>query len=109
MVDDSRSVILKAFKRVKLTVNKRISSRFMPWWILKLPITNNTLHTFGIQRLYVVSNLKFPCITGEIQKSLLSPIRKNPTPKNQNKKLKAANAGTQEPTKPVIQEIQTES
>jgi hypothetical protein len=48
MMDDSRSVILETFKRIKLTVNKRIARGFMPQWIPYLAKTNNTRDSFRV-------------------------------------------------------------
>lgn len=61
MMDDSRGIVLEAFKWIKLIINKWITSGFMDQWISDHSITNNARHTFRVQRLYVISNLVFTC------------------------------------------------
>lgn len=58
---NSRGVVLKAFKRIKLTVNEGITRSSVTHGPSEPSISNYTRNTVRIQGFYVVPNLEFPC------------------------------------------------
>uniref|UniRef100_A0A2P2J743 Uncharacterized protein n=1 Tax=Rhizophora mucronata TaxID=61149 RepID=A0A2P2J743_RHIMU len=61
MMYNARSVVLEAFQRVKLVVNKRKASCFMCLFLPEDSIMNSTRNKVRIQGCNITANLEIPC------------------------------------------------